>query len=71
MRISADAMRRAPPRSQDTTEKEMSDDKVMIPASTSYVSRVINSDATKKGAAAAIAGVLIAVVTEALWPTNQ
>jgi hypothetical protein len=35
-----------------------------------YVLRVLHNDATKKGAAAAIAGVLVAVVTEALWPSK-
>ena len=35
-----------------------------------YVIRVLQSDATKKGAAAAIAGVLVAAVTEALWPSR-
>ena len=34
-----------------------------------YVVRVLSADSTKKGAAAALAGVLVAAVTEALWPT--
>jgi hypothetical protein len=34
-----------------------------------YVVRVLTSDATKKGAAAAVAGLLVAAITEAIWPT--
>jgi hypothetical protein len=36
---------------------------------TPFVLRVLNSDSTKKGAAAAIAGLLVAVVSEAIWPS--
>lgn len=36
-----------------------------------FVSRVIKNDALKKGAAAGLAGLLVAVVTEALWPTES
>ena len=35
-----------------------------------FILRVLNNDATKKGAAAALAGVLVAAVSEALWPSN-
>lgn len=35
-----------------------------------YVIRVLHSDATKKGAAAALAGVLVAAITEAIWPSR-
>lgn len=52
----------------------MSNDNNIEPADTdhspSYVSRVINSDSAKKGLAAALAGVLVAVVAEALWPST-
>lgn len=37
---------------------------------TPFVIRVLNADSTKKGAAAAIAGLLVAVVSEALWPSE-
>ena len=33
----------------------------------SYLTRVMNNDATKKGLAAAAAGVLVAAISEALW----
>ncbi len=34
-----------------------------------FVLRVLNSDSTKKGAAAAVAGLLVAVISEAIWPS--
>lgn len=37
----------------------------------SYLSRVFDNDALKKGLSAAAAGVLIAVITEAVWPGDQ
>jgi hypothetical protein len=40
------------------------------PASPSFFSRVFSNDAAKKGVAGAIAGMLVAVVTEVLWPNN-
>jgi predicted transcriptional regulator len=36
----------------------------------SFVSRVINNDAVKKGLAGAAAGLLVAVVSEAIWPSR-
>ena len=36
----------------------------------SFVVRVINHDATRKGAATALAGVLVACVSEFLWPSS-
>ncbi|WP_437763397.1 hypothetical protein WMF27_41190 [Sorangium sp. So ce281] len=33
-----------------------------------YIIRVLTADATKKGAAAAVAGLLVAAVSEAIWP---
>jgi hypothetical protein len=38
-----------------------------IPASPSFFSRVFSNDAAKKGVAGAIAGLLVAIVTEAVW----
>ncbi len=38
--------------------------------SSNYVSRVLDNDALKKGVAAAAAGVLVAVITEAIWPSD-
>jgi hypothetical protein len=37
----------------------------------SFFGRVAANDSARKGAAALLAGVLIAVVSEALWPTHQ
>jgi len=34
-----------------------------------FITRVWKSDSTRKGLAAAAAGVLIAVVSEAIWPS--
>ena len=34
-----------------------------------YVIRVLTADATKKGAAAAVAGLLVAAISEAIWPS--
>ena len=36
----------------------------------SFFSRVINNESAKKGIAAAGAGVLIAVITEVIWPSS-
>lgn len=36
-----------------------------------FLSRITGHDAARKGAAAFAAGVLIAVVSEALWPTQE
>ena len=36
----------------------------------SFFTRVIGSDPARKGFAAAIAGLVVAVVTEALWPSE-
>lgn len=38
--------------------------------SPSFFSRLINNDSAKKGAAAAVAGIVVAVVQEALWPSK-
>jgi hypothetical protein len=35
-----------------------------------FLARVIGNDSAKKGLAAAVAGVLVAVVSEALWPST-
>ena len=35
-----------------------------------FVHRVIQNDSAKKGVAAAAAGILIALVSEALWPSD-
>ena len=47
----------------------MSDKIPNIPTDPSYFSRVVSHEASKKGLAGALAGVLIAVVLEALWPS--
>jgi hypothetical protein len=40
-------------------------------ASASFVSRVFTNDALRKGFAAAIAGAIIATVSEAVWPSHR
>lgn len=37
--------------------------------SQSFVSRIFQNDAARKGVAGAVAGLLVAVVSEALWPS--
>lgn len=39
-------------------------------AAVPYVLRVLTADATKKGAAAAVAGLLVAAISEAIWPSE-
>ena len=41
-----------------------------IPAP-SFFSRIFANDAARKGLAGAIAGVLVAVVTEVVWPSTE
>jgi hypothetical protein len=40
-----------------------------VPAS--FFARVFTNDALRKGFAAAIAGAIISVVSEAVWPSNR
>lgn len=35
-----------------------------------FISRLINHDSARKGLATAVAGVLIAAVTEVIWPSS-
>lgn len=35
-----------------------------------YFSRLVSHDAARKGVAAALAGVLVAAISEALWPSK-
>jgi len=37
-------------------------------SSSSFISRIFQNDAAKKGMAGAVAGILVAVVSEVLWP---
>ncbi|XXT18765.1 hypothetical protein WME94_51920 [Sorangium sp. So ce429] len=39
-------------------------------ATVPFVIRVLTAEATKKGAAAAVAGLLVAAVSEAIWPSR-
>lgn len=48
----------------------MSDKNISAPTSPSFFNRVVSNDSAKKGLATAAAGVLIAVITEAVWPTK-
>ena len=41
------------------------------PNNPSFFDRLMNNDAAKKGLATAVAGVLIAAVTELVWPSNS
>ena len=41
------------------------------PASPNFFSRVLSSDPFRKGLAAAIAGAIVGLVSEALWPTTE
>lgn len=36
----------------------------------SFFSRVISNDAARKGLAAAVAGVIVAAISETLWPSE-
>lgn len=36
-----------------------------------YIDRVLTHDAARKGIAAAGAGILVAAITEALWPSSR
>ena len=47
----------------DTTSK-------MADATSRYIGRVWKNEATQKGVAAASAGILVACVTELLWPSR-
>jgi hypothetical protein len=38
--------------------------------SPSFITRLLSNDSAQKGAAAAIAGVLVAFIQEALWPSK-
>ena len=40
------------------------------PTDPSFFARLLNNDAAKKGLATAVAGVLIAAVTELVWPSS-
>jgi hypothetical protein len=42
----------------------------MSETTSSFFNRIIANDSAKKGVAAALAGVLIAVVQEAIWPSS-
>jgi hypothetical protein len=49
----------------------MSDPRLPVPASTSFVDRVLNSDTAKRGIAATAASVIVAILTEAIWPSDE
>jgi hypothetical protein len=49
-------------------EENMSE--INTPNDPSFLTRLWNSDAAKKGIATAVAGVLIAAVTELVWPSS-
>jgi hypothetical protein len=39
-----------------------------LPPSASFIGRIFQNDAAHKGLAGAVAGILVAVVSEVLWP---
>ncbi len=41
------------------------------PTSPSFFSRIISNDAARKGFAAVVAGLIVATISETLWPTNE
>lgn len=45
--------------------------RAFLDATRTYAERVLANDAAKKGIAAAGAGLLVAVITEALWPSDR
>jgi hypothetical protein len=49
-------------------EEHMSE--IDTPTDPSFLTRLLNNDAAKKGLATAVAGVLIAAVTELVWPSK-
>jgi hypothetical protein len=53
---------------EDSTSKE---DLTMTNPAASFFSRILSSDPFRKGVAAAIAGGIVAVVSEALWPSTE
>ena len=42
-----------------------------IDPSPSFFSRLISNDAARKGLAGAVAGVLVAAISEVLWPSER
>lgn len=36
----------------------------------SFITRIISNDAARKGIAAAVAGVIVAAISETLWPSD-
>ena len=49
----------------------MSQNNPSVPNGETFFSRVLANDALKKGVAGAIAGALVATVSELLWPTDR
>lgn len=43
----------------------------MMTSAKGFLERVLANEAARKGIAAAGAGVLVAAITEALWPSNR
>ena len=43
----------------------------MSDSNPSFISRVIGSEVLKKGAATAVTSILVAIVSEALWPSTE
>ena len=40
------------------------------PTDPSFFTRLLNNDAAKEGLATAVAGILIAAITEVVWPSS-
>lgn len=43
----------------------------MTPNTDTFATRVLSNDAFRKGVAGAVAGTLIAVITEVIWPAAR
>ena len=54
---------------EDSTSKEVLT--MTIPASPNFFSRVLSSDPFRKGVAAALAGAIVATLSEVLWPSTE
>jgi hypothetical protein len=44
---------------------------IMSESNPSFFSRVIGSEVLKKGAATVVTSILVAIVSEALWPSTE
>lgn len=43
----------------------------LVPANPSLFDRVMSSDAARRGISGAVAGILVGLVSELIWPSDQ